>query len=30
MMRQELGGQPGTLHVDGAAVENVEGSAGHA
>ena len=30
MMRQELGGQPGTFHVHGTAVENVEGAAGHA
>ena len=27
---QELGGQPGTFHVHGTAVENVEGAAGHA
>ena len=30
MMRQELGAQPGTLHVHGTAVKNVEGAAGHA
>ena len=30
MMCQELGAQPGTLHVHGTAVKNVEGAAGHA
>ena len=30
MMRQELGGQPGTIHVHGTAVKNVEGAAGYA
>ena len=30
MMRQELGAQPGTLHVHGTAVKNVEGAAGYA
>ena len=30
VMRQELGGQPGTFHVHGTAVKNVEGAAGHA
>ena len=29
-MRQELGAQPGTLHVHGTAVKNVEGAAGYA
>ena len=30
MVCQELGAQPGTLHVHGTAVKNVEGTAGHA
>ena len=30
MMRQELRAQPGTLHVHGTAMKNVEGTAGHA
>ena len=30
MMRQELGSQPGTFHVHGTAVKNVEGAAGYA
>ena len=30
VMCQELGGQPGTFHVHGTAVKNVEGAAGHA
>ena len=30
MMRQALGAQPGTFHVHGTAVKNVEGAAGYA